>query len=115
MLLPIKLEYVDGATPTFIGQFESGLISIGRDTENAIVVDSEAVSRNHSTIIAAGSQWIYQDFGSTNGSWVNGIKVTESQFKLLRNGDIIRVANFCLLYTSPSPRDRTRSRMPSSA
>ena len=22
---------------------------------------------------------------------------------------------FCLLYTSPSPRDRTRSRMPSSA
>ena len=24
-------------------------------------------------------------------------------------------ATFCLLYTSPSPRDRTRSRMPSSA
>ena len=24
-------------------------------------------------------------------------------------------ASFCLLYTSPSPRDRTRSRMPSSA
>ena len=26
-----------------------------------------------------------------------------------------RLANLCLLYTSPSPRDRTRSRMPSSA
>ena len=25
------------------------------------------------------------------------------------------VTNTCLLYTSPSPRDRTRSRMPSSA
>ena len=25
------------------------------------------------------------------------------------------MANYCLLYTSPSPRDRTRSRMPSSA
>ena len=25
------------------------------------------------------------------------------------------VPQFCLLYTSPSPRDRTRSRMPSSA
>ena len=24
-------------------------------------------------------------------------------------------SNYCLLYTSPSPRDRTRSRMPSSA
>ena len=26
-----------------------------------------------------------------------------------------RADEFCLLYTSPSPRDRTRSRMPSSA
>ena len=27
----------------------------------------------------------------------------------------IGIAESCLLYTSPSPRDRTRSRMPSSA
>ena len=31
-----------------------------------------------------------------------------------RHGRIIGIAS-CLLYTSPSPRDRTRSRMPSSA
>ena len=31
-----------------------------------------------------------------------------------RRGDV-RQAKLCLLYTSPSPRDRTRSRMPSSA
>ena len=30
-------------------------------------------------------------------------------------GDVIGDLNSCLLYTSPSPRDRTRSRMPSSA
>ena len=29
--------------------------------------------------------------------------------------EIIRLIYSCLLYTSPSPRDRTRSRMPSSA
>ena len=29
--------------------------------------------------------------------------------------DATQLVNFCLLYTSPSPRDRTRSRMPSSA
>jgi len=28
---------------------------------------------------------------------------------------IIALGSYCLLYTSPSPRDRTRSRMPSSA
>ena len=32
---------------------------------------------------------------------------------LLRNGP--GILESCLLYTSPSPRDRTRSRMPSSA
>ena len=34
---------------------------------------------------------------------------------LLDQALAIEPANFCLLYTSPSPRDRTRSRMPSSA
>ena len=32
-----------------------------------------------------------------------------------RGGDIVGRRYACLLYTSPSPRDRTRSRMPSSA
>ena len=32
-----------------------------------------------------------------------------------KNGQITQQFKNCLLYTSPSPRDRTRSRMPSSA
>ena len=32
-----------------------------------------------------------------------------------RGADLIVFPELCLLYTSPSPRDRTRSRMPSSA
>ena len=46
--------------------------------------------------------------------------------KLGKKGDVVEVAkgyarnyllpkNFCLLYTSPSPRDESTSRMPSSA
>ena len=34
---------------------------------------------------------------------------------LLMSLHMIPMYRFCLLYTSPSPRDRTRSRMPSSA
>ena len=34
---------------------------------------------------------------------------------LLKNWHLNQIVNTCLLYTSPSPRDRTRSRMPSSA
>ena len=39
-----------------------------------------------------------------------GVDMNDSELELARN----RFSN-CLLYTSPSPRDRTRSRMPSSA
>ena len=37
----------------------------------------------------------------------------EKLFEIIR--DLVKWENTCLLYTSPSPRDRTRSRMPSSA
>ena len=38
-----------------------------------------------------------------------------STFVLVGTSSITNKASNCLLYTSPSPRDRTRSRMPSSA
>ena len=41
----------------------------------------------------------------------NGKKLTEED---MTDGDVYLIYG-CLLYTSPSPRDRTRSRMPSSA
>ena len=42
-----------------------------------------------------------------------GLDVFEGEPKV--NPELIKLSNVCLLYTSPSPRDRTRSRMPSSA
>ena len=47
------------------------------------------------------------------------VDVLQSAVAATRSGDeaigITDQAMTCLLYTSPSPRDRTRSRMPSSA
>ena len=39
----------------------------------------------------------------------------KEKFTYSELADLITKVSFCLLYTSPSPRDRTRSRMPSSA
>ena len=53
--------------------------------------------------------------GYTNGA----ITLQDDNFTFLRLNEGILAASWdnkgCLLYTSPSPRDRTRSRMPSSA
>ena len=52
----------------------------------------------------------------------NNIKVDKSVFQkliflanALEQGWTVKKSNDCLLYTSPSPRDRQKTRMPSSA
>ena len=48
----------------------------------------------------------------------SGSVTVEAAIQVEESGKVIGVdidPNACLLYTSPSPRDRTRSRMPSSA
>ena len=53
--------------------------------------------------------------------WISWSKLMKSIKNVQIVGDDLYVTNLerlkkgCLLYTSPSPRDRTRSRMPSSA
>ena len=46
-------------------------------------------------------------------NWLRGLRRTVSNAERALSVAILLV--ICLLYTSPSPRDRTRSRMPSSA
>ena len=41
--------------------------------------------------------------------------ISSLQSDLTNNSNQLKMFQICLLYTSPSPRDRTRSRMPSSA
>ena len=47
--------------------------------------------------------------------WLDKIKYEKPVRDLLKLIDSFPNLTICLLYTSPSPRDRTRSRMPSSA
>ena len=43
------------------------------------------------------------------------VKVLITRGEIKKGDNIVVGSSYCLLYTSPSPRDRTRSRMPSSA
>eukprot|EP00656_Telonema_subtile_P042212 TRINITY_DN47709_c0_g1_i1.p1 TRINITY_DN47709_c0_g1~~TRINITY_DN47709_c0_g1_i1.p1 ORF type:complete len:218 (+),score=28.75 TRINITY_DN47709_c0_g1_i1:74-727(+) len=61
-----------------------------------------------------------EDPYSKHSAWINHLKACQGRdrsrvFKSSRSPGQIKHIWCCLLYTSPSPRDRTRSRMPSSA
>ncbi|MEK8145474.1 FHA domain-containing protein [Streptomyces sp. M10(2022)] len=49
---------------------------IGRDPANGLRLSHETVSRMHAELIGQGSRWILRDLGSTNGTCVNGQRVT---------------------------------------
>jgi pSer/pThr/pTyr-binding forkhead associated (FHA) protein len=48
------------------------------------------VSRQHSRLVRRDVEWAVEDLGSTNGTFVNGVKVLPHQLKKIKSGDVIR-------------------------
>jgi hypothetical protein len=73
-------------------QFDLGdaLISIGRASDNDVIVDDPLVSRHHCQLKLQHGAYSFADLGSRNGSWVNGQQVSEIA---LGPGDMIRIGN----------------------
>ena len=81
----IHLATVDGepkAVPV-----ESPRFTIGRGAENSLCIPATVVSRSHAELIRVGANYLLRDIGSTNGSFVNGERVTE---QMLNDGDTLR-------------------------
>jgi pSer/pThr/pTyr-binding forkhead associated (FHA) protein len=69
---------------------------IGRGAENAIRLDADTtVSNRHASIDSRRDGLWVEDTGSTNGTFVNGARVTSA--RLLHPGDVIRVGHTDLL------------------
>jgi tetratricopeptide (TPR) repeat protein len=66
---------------------EAPRFTIGRGAENSLCVPTTVVSRSHAELIRVGANYLLRDLGSTNGSFVNGDRVTE---RMLNDGDTLR-------------------------
>ena len=71
------------------------LISIGRDPSNDVVLPDAMVSRRHAVIEFRGSQYFLRDCNSSNGSLVNGDRVSERN---LRDGDLVAIGTARMLF-----------------
>lgn len=66
---------------------ETDSLKIGRQATCRIVFNDSNVSREHAQMRRTADGWKLLDLGSTNGTKINGVKITEEQ--LLVNGDEI--------------------------
>ena len=71
------------------------LLSIGRDPSNDVVLPDAMVSRRHAVIEYRGTQYFIRDCNSSNGSLVNGDRVSE---RGLRDGDLVAIGTARLLF-----------------
>jgi len=63
-------------------------MSFGREVGNEVVIASTEISRKHASIAPTADGYVLTDH-STNGVWVNGTRVSETQ--LLGRGDVIKM------------------------
>lgn len=61
--------------------------TIGRGPENSLCLPVSVVSRLHAEVIRLGQDFLLRDLGSTNGSFINGSRITE---QMLGDGDLVR-------------------------
>lgn len=89
LTLPLALRFISGKYQG--GEFplpEAGEIVIGRSSELDMVLVEDMVSRRHAKISVHHGDVYLEDLGSTNGSFVNGEKITRTK---LAEGDRILI------------------------
>lgn len=82
-----QLVMHSGPTPGKIFPMEGEVITIGREAGNAIIINDAEVSRKHTQFVFQGGKYIVTDLGSTNGTFVNGQRLTGQH--ILQPGEII--------------------------
>jgi hypothetical protein len=70
------------------------VVTIGRDVSSDIVVNDTKVSRHHIQIVSDEGTYRIVDFGSSNGTFVNGQQIT-GEMPLMPT-DIVRIGNTTL-------------------
>lgn len=56
------------------------------------------VSRRHVRLVRKGEQWYVEDLSSTNGTFVNGIKLPPHELTAINRGDYLRLGTLELQF-----------------
>lgn len=91
-------------------------LSIGRGSDNDVVLGSKEVSRNHALLSVLNGQLYAKDLNSSNGTFINEERIESNKSKLLKSDDTLGFASFTFKVTAPlADKADSDSAMPASA
>ena len=101
----IKGKYSGGEFSIRDGQ----KLSIGRDISSDVAIVDSKVSRNHASITARDGKLFIEDHNSTNGTYVNGEKLSPSTATELKIGSNFSVGDSTILVgEEPAPNENAQ-------
>jgi pSer/pThr/pTyr-binding forkhead associated (FHA) protein len=74
---PTHVVVTEGSNVGERAELEQAPILIGRGSDAAIRLDDDYVSTRHARIAASGDQWFVEDLGSTNGTYIGTVRITQ--------------------------------------
>jgi predicted component of type VI protein secretion system len=108
-----KIVMSKGPTPGKTYDLTGTNITIGRDINAEIVITIPEVSRRHSRLRLEAGRYMLEDLGSTNGTFVNGQRLTTPH--LMRAGDTIMLGEAVTLMFEGGAYDPNDTVMSSSS
>src|SRR5689334_16193701 len=82
-------------------------LTIGRAKDNDLVVADPCISAHHARLVKVESMFYVEDLGSTNGTFINGLKIDEQPLKDL---DEISIGTYRLFFReSDTPRNESQT------
>jgi pSer/pThr/pTyr-binding forkhead associated (FHA) protein len=73
---PTRVAVIEGAGQGTAVTLSSLPVTIGRASDSTIVVSDDYASNKHARLVPDGSGWKLEDLGSTNGTVLDGTRVT---------------------------------------
>ena len=73
-------------------------ITIGRTSNNDVVIPDTSVSRLHAYVRRAGNGWVVADAGSKNGSWLRAVQLEARREQPIASRTVLRLGDVDLTF-----------------